>query len=90
MRLDYKNQKPLSTEEVSAEEVQLALKDAKLELSEKELANEKVLLKKKEERKVIMTTYPLDVEAAFKLDNEIESLEEGNKRIAQYKEELGL
>lgn len=71
-------------------EVVSSVKKTSLQLQSSLLATEESLETKKENLNVVKTTYPLDIQAIIDLQIEIESLEDGIKRMNILKEELGL
>jgi septation ring formation regulator EzrA len=58
-------------------------------LSSDILATKKSLAEKKEELKVVKTTYPFDTMKYIQLSVEVEGLEEGLKRIEDIQKEFG-
>ena len=90
MRLDFKNQKPLASEDLSQQDVQFAVEDAKLQLNSDILATQRAKKKKKAVIAEIKTTYPLDVKAYVEVSAELDGLEDGLKRIKALQKELNL
>ena len=60
MRLDFKNQKPLASEDLSQQEVQFAVEETKQQLNSDILATKRAIFEKEKCLSEIKTTYPLD------------------------------
>ena len=90
MRLDYKTRKPLSEEEISQREVEKEVERARQQLSVDISETGFAIADKKEELDRAKTTSPLDTQVIIDLQVEIESLEDGLRRLNALKKELGL
>lgn len=90
MRLDFKNQKPLASEDLSQQDVQFAVEDAKQQLNSDILATKRAIFEKEKAIAEIKTTYPLDVKAYVEISAELDGLEDGLKRIKALQKELNL
>ena len=90
MRLDFKNQKPLASEEMSQREVQSAVEKTKLQLASDILATKSAIADVEEEIGVIKTTYPLDTQEYVNKVSALTGLKEGLKQITNLQKELGL
>ena len=90
MKINYKEKKLLSEQEVNEKEVEFAVEDAKLQLQSDILATKRLLEKKKIELADAKTCYPLDVEFIIELSNQVEDCEAGILELEKLQEELGL
>lgn len=90
MKLNYKERKALSSEEQSQKEVLRAVENAKLQLQSDILATQSALEDKKQELEDIKSEYPLCAIDIINLEVEVESLEDGLRRLKCLKDELGL
>ena len=90
MKLNYKEKKALSSEELSQKEVSRAVENAKLQLQSDILATQSALEDKKQELDDAKTTYPLRSIDIVNLITEVEGLEDGLKKLKALQEELGL
>ena len=90
MRLNYKTKTALSSEEKSQKEVISAVKKAALQLQADLLSTEESLEESKAKLEELETTYPLDTVNIIKIQCDIESLEDGIKRLKELKIKLGL
>lgn len=89
MRIDFKNVKQLSSEEVSQKEIKYAVENAKLQLSADILTTESSLADKKAELEEAKTTYPLNSLNIVNLEIDVENLEDGLRRLKNLKNEFG-
>lgn len=90
MKLNYKERKALSSEEQSQKEVLRAVENAKLQLQSDILATQSALEDKKQELEDVKSEYPLRAINIINLEVEVESLEDGLRRLKGLKDELGL
>ena len=90
MRLDYKKKQALAQEEQNQKDVLSAVKRAALQLQADILSTEEALEDKKSKLEELETTYPLNTKAIIDTQIDIESLQEGIKRLNALKEKLGL
>lgn len=89
MRLNFKEGKALSSEELSQREVNRAVENAKLQLAADISATKYALADKKDELEVAMTTSPLNTKTIINLQVEVENLEDGLSRLEKLKKEFG-
>ena len=89
MRLNFKEGKALSSEELSQREVNRAVENAKLQLTADISATKYALADKKDELEVAMTTSPLNTKTIIDLQVEVENLEDGLSRLEKLKKEYG-
>ena len=89
MRLNFKEGKALSSEELSQKEVNRAVENAKLQLAADISATKYALADKKDELEVAMTTSPLNTKTIIDLQVEVENLEDGLSRLEKLKKEYG-
>ena len=89
MRLNFKDGKALSSEELSQREINRAVENAKLQLAADISATKYALADKKDELEVAMTTSPLDTKTIINLQVEVENLEDGLSRLEKLKKEFG-
>lgn len=90
MRINYKEQKVLSAEEMSQKEISCMVRKASLQLQADLLASESALEDKKNKLAEVKTTYPLNVQDVINIQLDIEALEDGIKRTKCLQKELGL
>lgn len=88
MRLNFKDGKALSSEELSQREINRAVENAKLQLAADISATKYALADKKDELEVAMTTSPLDTKTIINLQVEVENLEDGLSRLEKLKKEF--
>ena len=88
MKVNFKERKLVSSEELDQKEVQYAVDEAKLQLQSDILATEKSLAAKKAEYEDAKQTVPLDSTKIVNLQIEVESLEDGLKRLNNLKKEF--
>lgn len=89
MKLNFKERKLVSNEELDQKEIQYAVEEAKLQLQSDILATEKSLASKKAELDDAKCTVPLNSINIINLQIEVESLEDGLKRLNALKKEFG-
>lgn len=90
MRIDFKNQKPLSEEEVSQKDVQFAVGQTKLELQSSILATNQSIANSEAKLAEIKNTYPLDIDNYVKGNNELTGYKECLKILENLQKELEL
>lgn len=90
MKVNYKEKKLLSSEEMSEKEVLLAVKKESLQLQATLLASESAMEDTKARLEDLKTSYPLDIQKIIDTQLELESQLDGIKRAKALKEELGL
>lgn len=89
MRLNFKTKELLSQEEMSQQEIAYVVEEAKLQWNSDVLATQKSLAAKKNELEVAKTSYPFSNKDIINLEIEVESLEDGLKRLKKLGEERG-
>lgn len=89
MKINFKERKLVSSEELDQKEVQYAVDEAKLQLQSDILATEKSLASKKAELDDAKCSVPLNSSNIVNLQIEVESLEDGLKRLNALKKEFG-
>ena len=89
MRLNFKEGKALSSEELSQREINRAVENAKLQLAADISATKYALADKKDELEVAMTTAPLNTKVIIDLQVEVENLEDGLSRLEKLQKEFG-
>ena len=90
MRLNFKERRPVSSEELSQKEVNKAVENAKLQLAADISATRYALADKKEDLEIAMSTSPLDSKKIINLQVEVENLEDGLNRLEKLQEDLNL
>ena len=89
MKVNFKERKLVSSEELDQKEVEYAVSEAKLQLSADILATEKSLASKRAELQDAKTSVPLNATNIVNLQIEVEGLEDGLKRLKNLQEEFG-
>lgn len=90
MRLNFKERRAVSSEELSQKEINRAVENAKLQLAADISATRYALADKREALEVAMTTSPFDSKKIIDLQVEVENLEDGLKRLEKLQEDLNL
>lgn len=90
MRLNFKERRTVSSEELSQKEINRAVENAELQLAADISATKYALADKKDELEVAMTTSPLNTKTIIDLQVEVENLEDGLKRLEKLQEDLCL
>ena len=81
MRINFAKCEALCESEMCQKEIEFAVNEAKLQYQADRLATEKSLATKKAELEVAKTTSPLNMSNIINLQIEVESLEDGLKRM---------
>ena len=89
MRIDFKNKVLKSDEAMSQEAVSFEVEKAKLQLNAEILATEQSLVSAKNKLTDVMCTVPFSPINVVNAQIEVESLEDGLKRLKNLKKELG-
>ena len=89
MKVDFKNKKLMSSEDLDQKAIEFAVNEAKLQLSADILATEKSLASKKSELADAKCTTPLNATNIVNLQIEVEGLEDGLKRLHNLAKEFG-
>ena len=90
MKIDYKNKTLISGEEQEKREVEFLVEDQKLKFQSDFLEGKRQLARLRTGLEDAKTEYPLDVQKIVNIQLDIESLEDGLKRMEKLQEELGL
>lgn len=89
MKVNFKERKLVSSEELDQKEVEYAVSEAKLQLSADILATEKSLASKRAELQDAKMTVPLNATNIVNLQIEVEGLEDGLNRLKNLQKEFG-
>lgn len=87
-RINYAKKELLSTEELNQQEVLYMVDEAKLQFDADVLNTKRALATKKAELDEAKTSYPIDTLKIINLQIEVESLEDGLKRLEILKKEF--
>ena len=87
-RINYAKKELLSTEELNQQEVLYMVDEAKLQFDADVLNTKRALATKKAELDEAKTSYPIDTLKIINLQIEVESLEDGLKRLETLKKEF--
>ena len=87
-RINYAKKELLSTEELNQQEVSYMVDEAKLQFDADVLNTKRALATKKAELEEVKTSYPIDTLNIINLQIEVESLEDGLKRLEILKQEF--
>ena len=89
MKIDYKNKKLLSTEEVQNSDLEYAVDDTELELKSALLNTKKSLGEANNALKDLKSDYPIDIDAIVEKTLDIRDLEDGIEIIESLMTEFG-
>lgn len=89
MKIDYKEKKLLTQDETAEKEVVFMVEETKLQLQSDVLATKRDLEKAKAKLASLKNDYPLNPQAIIEVQLNVESLEDGLKRLENLSEELG-
>ena len=89
MRINYKEKKLLSEQEVAQNELEFMVDEQKLQFASDILATKRDLASAKANLSELKTVYPLDANAIIEQQIVVEALEDGLKRLEALKEEFG-
>ena len=87
-RINYAKKELLSAEELNQQEVSYMVDEAKLQFDADVLNTKRALATKKAELEEAKTSYPIDTLNIINLQIEVESLEDGLKRLEILKNEF--
>lgn len=87
-RINYAKKELLSAEELNQQEVSYMVDEAKLQFDADVLNTKRALAAKKAELEEAKTSYPIDTLKIINLQIEVESLEDGLKRLEILKKEF--
>ena len=88
MKIDYKNKKLMSSEEMTQKEVEFKVEETKLQLQADILATKQSIAKIEGELELIKHTYPLSGKEIINLQVELESYKDGLTRLEALMTEL--
>ena len=88
-KINYKEQKFISPEEVESQEVKFMVEDTKLQFQKDLLETKRALSVAQAELNDLKTDYPLDVQAIIDKQIEIENYEDATGRMDKLGIELG-
>ena len=88
MKIDYKNKKLMSSEEMTQKEIEYSVESAKLQLQSDILATKQSKAKAEAELEVAKHTYPLDAQAIVRCQISLEAFEDGLARLEALMQEL--
>ena len=88
-KINYKEQKFISPEEVESQEVKFMVEDTKLQFQKDLLETKRALSAAQVELNDLKTDYPLNVQAIIDKQIEIENYEDAITRMNELGEELG-
>ena len=89
MKINYKDKKFISPEEIESKEVEFMVEDAKLQFQKDLLETRKALSGSQMELNDLKTDYPLDVQAIIDKQIEIENYEDAIERMEELAKEFG-
>ena len=87
-RINYAKKELLSAEELNQQEVSYMVDEAKLQFDADVLNTKRALATKKAELEEAKTSYPIDTLKIINLQIEVESLEDGLKRLEILRKEF--
>lgn len=88
MKIDYKNKKLMSSEEMTEKEVEFKVESAKLQLQSDILATKQSKAKAEAELEAAKHTYPLDTPKIIECQAEVEAYAEGLVKLEALMKEL--
>ena len=89
MKIDYKNKKVISSEELNSQDVEYKVESTKLQFQADLLETQRALEESKAKLKNLKSDYPLNTEAIINAQIDVESYEDGVKRMKNLGKELG-
>ena len=89
MKINYKEQKFISPEEVESQEVKFMVEDTKLQFQKDLLETKRALSAAQVELNELKTDYPLNVQSIIDKQIEIENYSDAITRMNELGEELG-
>lgn len=88
MRINYAKKELLSAEELNQQEVSYMVDEAKLQFDADVLNTKRALATKKAELEEAKTSYPIDTQKIINLQIEVESFEDGLRRLEILRKEF--
>ena len=89
MKINYKDKKYISQEEIESQDVEFMVEDTKLQFQKDYLETKKELSVARLNLDDLKTDYPLDIQAIIDKEVEIENLSDALSRMDRLKEEFG-
>ena len=88
MKIDYKNKKLMSSEEMTQKEIECKVEGAKLQLQSDILATKQSKFAAEAKLEAAKCSYPLDTQAIIALQDEVEAYAEGLVKLEALMTEL--
>jgi molecular chaperone DnaK (HSP70) len=88
MKIDYKNKKLMSSEEMTQKEIEFKVESAKLQLQSDILATKQSKAEVEAKLEAAKHTYPLDTQTIINCQWELESYTDGLNRLEELMKEL--
>ena len=88
MKIDYKNRKLMSSEEMTQKEIEFKVESAKLQLQSDILATKQSKAEVEAKLEAAKHSYPLDTQAIINCQLELESYTDGLNRLEELMKEL--
>ena len=88
MKIDYKNKKLMSSEEMTQKEIEYKVESAKLQLLSDILATKQSKARAEAELETAKYTYPLDTQKIINCQTEVEAYAEGLEKLETLMKEL--
>ena len=89
MKINYKDKKFISPEEVESKEVEFMVEDAKLQFQKDLLETKRALQDSQMDLNDLKTDYPLDVQTIIDKQIEVENYKDAVERMNKLAEEFG-
>ena len=89
IKIDYKNKKLISQEEIDSKDVEFKVEQTKLQFLANLLETRRVLEESKKKYESLKSNYPLDIEAVINAEIDVESYEDGISRMEKLGKEFG-
>ena len=89
MKINYKDKKFISPEEIESKEVEFMVEDTKLQFQKDFLETKRALSEARIRLEDLKTDYPLDVQIIIDTQIEIENYEDAIRRMSKLSEEFG-
>ena len=89
MKINYKDKKFISPEEVESKEVEFMVEDARLQFQKDLLETKRALQDSQMDLNDLKTDYPLDIQAIIDKQIEVENYKDAIKRMNKLAEEFG-
>lgn len=89
MKINYKDKKYISQEEIESQDIEFMVEDTKLQFQKDYLETKKELSVARLNLDDLKTDYPLDIQAIIDKEVEIENLSDALSRMDRLKEEFG-